>query len=623
MTKNLIFIENANQVDSIEQYVSKDSIVIAMHPSAGIELSLRGIKFENTTSFFGIDGHTETLEHSKLIVEGLRPFLKQISADGIQQSFEKTWVVYFQINLNFWLSMLFIINKSVEKYNPNNIIIINNSDNKNNSLSEVIKRYGECNDISVQYSKNTRARKLSVKTDNFFLQLAVKLFFEFQLRLFSIIARNRNTLLALSDSHNMPRLIKSITNNFDNSLPIYLGVQKKSLKIRVIELLKGKTFSFLFIPKHIPNYLKTIFLSKYDNCVIEIRSWLEDSNNPAIFYSVNLSNAIMSFTEGELKQRMISLYGEIISLNRILTIVKPKGVFAQHSLGIGYALGEVCYQENIPGLLIDHGSHTPQTALSPSYAWSVHAHTLFNSMYPFVAIQSPWAKKFLKKQDMVVSKSITTGPIIHAKPSLNASLNFEMRCKLFGRKLARKRIILHASSPRQWQTLRPWIYETVDEYIHNINSTIKAVEAIPDLYLCIRFRPKNTLSLKEFEMSLVASDCYGIYAEGSFEEFLMSSDILISYSSTTIEEALQSHIPVLQYDPDGKYQHIQGEVLSSDGINKLSTVYSVLTDNDLKEALKWWKENHNIDINRTLDWTQHVFGDEENEDLVKIMDIKC
>tara|TARA_B100000767_G_C19489418_1_gene419589 strand:- start:369 stop:680 length:312 start_codon:yes stop_codon:yes gene_type:complete len=103
----------------------------------------------------------------------------------------------------------------------------------------------------------------------------------------------------------------------------------------------------------------------------------------------------------------------------------------------------------------------------------------------------------------------------------------------------------------------------------------------------------------------------------------MSSDILISYSSTTIEEALQSHIPVLQYDPDGKYQHIQGEVLSSDGINKLSTVYSVLTDNDLKEALKWWKENHNIDINRTLDWTQHVFEDEENEDLVKIMDIKC
>ena len=96
MTKNLIFIENANQVDSIEQYVSKDSIVIAMHPSAGTELSLRGIKFENTTSFFGIDGHTETLEHSKLIVEGLRPFLKQISADGIQQSFEKTWVVYFQ-----------------------------------------------------------------------------------------------------------------------------------------------------------------------------------------------------------------------------------------------------------------------------------------------------------------------------------------------------------------------------------------------------------------------------------------------------------------------------------------------------------------------------------------------
>ena len=94
MTKNLIFIENANQVDSIEQYVSKDSIVIAMHPSAGTELSLRGIKFENTTSFFGIDGHTETLEHSKLIVEGLRPFLKQISADEIADANAKLPAMY-------------------------------------------------------------------------------------------------------------------------------------------------------------------------------------------------------------------------------------------------------------------------------------------------------------------------------------------------------------------------------------------------------------------------------------------------------------------------------------------------------------------------------------------------
>ena len=167
------------------------------------------------------------------------------------------------------------------------------------------------------------------------------------------------------------------------------------------------------------------------------------------------------------------------------------------------------------------------------------------------------------------------------------------------------------------------IYETIDEYIHNINTVIRAIEGLPDLYLCIRFRPLDGLSLKEFKMSLVSSDCYGVYSEGFFEEFIMSSDLLISYSSTTIEEALQFHIPVLQYDPDGKYEHLQGKRLSIDGINSLSTVYSVLDENHLLPALEWWKENHSDDINRKLDWTEHVFENKEDMQWLEIMDIKC
>ena len=168
-----------------------------------------------------------------------------------------------------------------------------------------------------------------------------------------------------------------------------------------------------------------------------------------------------------------------------------------------------------------------------------------------------------------------------------------------------------------------WIFETLDEYIHSINTIIKAVEVFPELYLCIRFRPKKGLSLKEFKMSLVSSNCYDVYCEGSFEEFLIASDLLISYSSTTIEEALQNHLPVLQYDPDGKYEHIEGKILSTDGINSLSTVYSVLDENHLLPALEWWKENHSDDINRKLDWTEHVFENKDDMEWLEIMDIKC
>ena len=124
-------------------------------------------------------------------------------------------------------------------------------------------------------------------------------------------------------------------------------------------------------------------------------------------------------------------------------------------------------------------------------------------------------------------------------------------------------------------------------------------------------------------MSLVGSDCYGVYSEGFFEEFLISSDLLISYSSTTIEEALQYHLPVLQFDPDGKYEHLPGNRLSKDGINSLSMVYSVLSENDLLPALVWWKENHSEDINKKLDWTIHAFETKDNIEWIQKMDIKC
>ena len=63
--------------------------------------------------------------------------------------------------------------------------------------------------------------------------------------------------------------------------------------------------------------------------------------------------------------------------------------------------------------------------------------------------------------------------------------------------------------------------------------------------------------------------------------------------------------------------------MNVDGINTLSTVYSVLTENDLMPALKWWKEHHSEDMNRKLDWTEHAFENADNMEWLKVMGIKC
>ena len=117
------------------------------------------------------------------------------------------------------------------------------------------------------------------------------------------------------------------------------------------------------------------------------------------------------------------------------------------------------------------------------------------------------------------------------------------------------------------------IYETFDEYIKNINDTIKAVKAIPNLYLAVRYRPSKDLSIDEFKKLLILDKCYEVYSQGAFEDYLLASDLLLSYSSTTIEEALNNNIPVLQYDPEGKYEHFPGQILSAHvKSNYLSTI---------------------------------------------------
>ena len=97
-----------------------------------------------------------------------------------------------------------------------------------------------------------------------------------------------------------------------------------------------------------------------------------------------------------------------------------------------------------------------------------------------------------------------------------------------------KIIILHAGTPKSSKGLRPYVYETVDEYIENINSLIKVIDKFEDMHLIVRFRPSDYLTLSDFQELLVKSSCYSIHSKGTFEDYLTIADLLVSYSSTTI-----------------------------------------------------------------------------------------
>jgi len=620
MVTSLVFIEQIDEIDLLENIINTDTVVISTLPSVSAELSRRSISYKTTLPFFDVTGHRQTLNKSVQIVEGIRPLLNEIKTSEIQHAFEKTWVFFFRFHLNYLLSMLYVIHKAIEEYDPAELIVIRINPREILLLSRIVEQYGLSNDIKIRYIEKSDKTKAQSKIFSQIKNLTKRFIFEFQLCIFPLFRWARSPVLALEDSYNMPHLLREVCRHHKESLPVYLSINRSSLKVRLIEILKGETFSFFSIPSNTKFNISVNFHDQLNFTTLQIHKWLNKNPDTSTIFGVNMSMYLVDYIENKLSHKMLLLHSEIFHLKRILDVVQPKKVLAQHSLGLGYALGEICSQRNIAALLISHGSHVPHNHTLAELEWAVHAHTIFNSHYPFVAIQTPWAKKFLNGQDGVISKSIETGPLLLTHKHKSGTKQ-ELRKKLFGGYHPR-RIILHAGTLKGWHTFRPWVYETFDEYISNINDLIRAVEAVPNLFLAIRFRPQPGISLEDLKLSLIKSNKYTIYIDGEFIDYLLASDLLISYSSTTIEEALQNRIPVLQYAPDGKYEHIPAQELSMNKKNNISAIYSVMSENNLIPALLWWSKNHTENKNNTIIWSEHTFDIDNKMEWLSHMESK-
>jgi hypothetical protein len=620
MIRRIFFIESSDEIDLLEDLFNEDSIVVSINPPVSKDLKKRGIPFFTTLKFFDSEGHHFVHNNSFKIVEDLRPFLKNIKSENIQHTFERTWIFYFRFHLNYYLSMLYIINQAVTKYNPDFLITASTDPSNKNLISAIVEGYGLVNNLKAKCITKKINLRINKPDFNSIKNLIKRFIFESQLTFIKYKFNNKAFIIAPEDTYNMPQLLYKVSQVIHNALPVYLKIQRKSLRIRISEMLRGKSFSFVFIPSDAKASINNNFEHQLLTSSLEIKNHLVTKSQIATFFGLNINIFLNDYIENKLNKKMRQLNCELVSLRKILEVLKPNKVFSQHSLGISYALGEVCLELDIPALLISHGSHSPHNEKIAKLEWSIHSHTIFNSHYPFVAIQTPLAKKFLNMQDDLISKEIETGQLLLTTEN-NVSSKKQIRNKLYNKK-SDKRIVVHAGTPKGWNSLRPWIYETIDEYINNINDIINAIEEIPDIYLAIRFRPQSLLSLDDLSLLLKKSECYGIYTDGSFGDYLLSADLLISYSSTTIEEALQSQVPVLQYDPSGKYEHISGQILSNSSKNNVSELYSVLSEADLMPALKWWSKSLNNDTN--FSWSKYIIEpDNKMEWLSQMESEKC
>jgi len=626
MATKLVFIELIEEIQYLEYLHNDEIIVVTTDPVVELELQKRGIDCRNTIDIFGKDGHEEVSNAVTSVVKVIRPLLKGLSHREVTHAFERTAVFYLRFLLNYIFSQIYLIHRAVNTISFDEVVVLPSVSISQFKVSVkhdipllgmLLAAYGSKYQLKLCYPLGgSKHRSLRVK--NGLPNWSKSSAFFLMIILYRFVSGKYKTVIVPDESYGMPSFLNTVSQDVKQMLPVYLSSSSKTFKERVNDMLHGRSFSFFSLPEMKGKEVNSQYDDQWMHCLRKIKKTTLIHPSRFQFCGVNVTDLVIEYISNGLTREMRQLNGRIGALYRIFEASTPNAVFSQHAVGVSYALGEICRNHKIPGMLITHGSHVPHTQEIAKKEWSEHARTLLTTHYPYVAVQTPWADRFLRSQTGFISKPIPTGPLLFAQKSQLDEPRELLRQKVYVRN-ANEKIILHAGSPKHWRSFRPWVYETLDEYVRNINQLIVAVQEVPEVHLAIRYRPMRDLSTERFKSLLLKSNCYKVYDKGSFDEYLLAADMLVSYSSTTIEEALQNRIPVLQYDPDAKYWHIPIHDYFGKSQRHTKVVQCASTHADLLKILIELVNANSDDIKST-DWNDHSMRSDKSSWIHEMFD---
>lgn len=208
--------------------------------------------------------------------------------------------------------------------------------------------------------------------------------------------------------------------------------------------------------------------------------------------------------------------------------------------GLSGLLGHASFQFGVNSTLVTHGSHPKHDNPLLIKEFIRHGRGLFISRHKYTAIQSNIAQQFA---DSFIKNSqlIKTGPVAFGRTS-GKIIAGTFKEKYFNDKDVL--LYIHAGTYKPRHSFRFLIYETVDEYVANINDLIKNIEATnasspaKKIKLVIKIRPTMYLNKQKLQELLMESPHYIIDETTPFLDLLQDCEGVISFSSTTLEEAL-------------------------------------------------------------------------------------
>lgn len=630
MVKTLIVFEFKDEIDafisqkSIDELRKENVCVLALMPESQVYLKQLQTPFFNTCGFFCKEGHEHVLLQSDRICRFMESFLRIEDNLGVKEGYKNSFLYYTRLFVHYVLWLIEVIERCCKELCITKIMCFSKA---NRHITEPVLSITEgylgeigariANKLNIEFESFINPKIVQNLVYKKFKKCAAEvvkyLIYQIKLRFLKFQIRHNKIILATSRSYNLGKVLDKFKQAFNNAYVIYLNNIYSNQRGSYLKKLLSAMFDEVIQLPKIGASNKKKFLETINDTILKIKD-NKESNDVFAYRGITFSDLVLNKIKNDIIPVLCEIRSQTEHLDSFFKKYPPTIIISQMSRDINYNLGELASFYEIPSLLISHGSHIPPANEYEMIEWREHGRGLISTDYQFIALQSPWAKAHVEKIP-VKSKQIVTGPLLFASIERNQNKKELLRKNII-RGHEDKIVLVHADTPRIRGDLRFYVYQTVDEYISSLNSLIKAVEDIKDMYLIIRFRPKYFLTKKNLINLLDKSDCYSICTEGTFEDYLSIADMLISYSSTTIEEALQNRVPVLLFDRDAKYCHIKNaQILDNSSKPERNSCYYVGKEETLTWAFQWLCENHfSKEVSVSL-WNKHVFDDNEKVSL--------
>lgn len=637
---SLVFLEYPGEVDAFlkgpahVEKLSSPPAVVALTPHVQAYVKHRGLDFESTLPYLSEASRSRAWQKSAELNCWVKEHFNFEDNWGVRLGYSENLAWYLRWLVNYLLWSLEILNNAVAERNPQSLTVFNPElqDTTGPLVAEtepyfgtMAQRFAEDRDLEahsvcrrMHHSPGTTARAITHRlVTTIAPNPVVSRLHRDQL---STLA-SRETVLFTSKSYRLDVLAGRVQRE-KGLLPVLLSdwASKKSLSwplsTKVIPPFAAEARLGLLTP-----------LAREDQ---DSRRRLEDALHDFIsdltqatelfsHLGVPFADLVAQKVRLGIRPALLNLHLRAAAHQLLLETLRPSLVISNGCRVDDITLGELCRVDNIPSLMITHGSHVPPSDDAERYEWGEHGRRLINAPYQCTALQSPLAEEF-RQVFPSDSRGIRTGPLIWVK-SEDRERSEDLRRRMLGES-KQDRVIVHAGTPKSRQNMRFHVYESSDEYIQSIQDLVEAVEKVPGTRLIVMFRPSPEISLNDLKTLVSFSGKAILSADAPLIDVLGFTDLLVSFSSTVVEEALLNHVPVLLYGAHGRYQHIKVSNDCFDSGNDLGAgpVYHVRKSSDLPDALQTILDGRENQASLDDDFDPYVYRPEQVTPLSTLLE---